>query len=64
MEPEMIDIKDGRGSNRLALKEKNLKRVRDYFTKNPGSTKGLCCEKLNLAYKTVSRHVKAIQRDG
>jgi predicted HTH transcriptional regulator len=58
-EEQIMDakIKNGRGLNMKAVAEKNRKRVLDYFGKHPYSTRGECCEKLGLTYKTVQKHL-------
>lgn len=64
MRLQMLKVKDGRGENSKERGLANRAMIRKYFKKNPGSTKKACSENLGLSQKTVSDHVKAIQKEG
>jgi len=44
--------------------ERNRKRVEKWFTSNPGRTVAECSRALGLTWKTVKKHVVAIQKEG
>ena len=59
----MIDILDGRGLHKKALSDENRIIVRLYFKWHPGATIGDACKGTGLTYKTVKRHILAIQAE-
>ena len=56
----MINVGDDRGKHMIALKEKNIEIVREFFLKNPGASLKDCHEKTGLAMGTIINHIKAI----
>ena len=56
----MIVVEDGRGKKSIELKEKNIKKVEDYFKEFPGATIRQCSCEVGLSELTVSKHIKAL----
>ena len=59
----MIKVADGRGENSMKLNKINRKKVKEYFILFPGSTIRRCSCDIGLSTATVSKHVKAIQKE-
>ena len=57
-------ISDGRGETKKEEGRVNKERVREFFNKNPGSTKKACQDALNLSALTVRNHLISIEADG
>jgi len=58
-----MNISDGRGQHKKTLSDENRIIVRLYFKWNPASTITQCCDGTGLTYKTVKRHILAIQAE-
>ena len=58
-----MKIQDGRGKNKMAEGETNKAAIKKWFKDNPGSTIAECCRGLDLVYRTVKKHVVAIQEE-
>lgn len=56
-----MKVVDGRGKNKKAVSKANREKVRAWFLKNPGDYISSCCHGTGLTYKTVKKHILAIQ---
>lgn len=56
----MLKVVDGRGFNKKREGLDNRDRIRIYFDLNPGATITECVEVTGFDYKTVRRHMVAI----
>jgi len=56
-----MKVADGRGKNKKELSKKNKAKVRAWFVKNPGGYISSCCRDTGLTYKTVKKHILALQ---
>ncbi len=55
-----LKIGDGRGSYRVKMRIKNVKRVRDFFEKNPGALRKDCARELGLSPMTVRSIIREL----
>jgi predicted transcriptional regulator len=53
-----MQIKDGRGQSRVALKNEIRKKIVNWFSLNPNSTKNECCASLGISRTTLRNHLK------
>ena len=58
-----MNIVDGRGQHRKILSDKNRKTVEHFFRWSTEATITDCCKATGLSFKTVKRHIGAIQDD-
>lgn len=56
-------IKEGRGDHMKRVEEKNRQRVKDWFEKNPNTTKKECCVALGLSFATLRKHLEDIRSE-
>jgi hypothetical protein len=56
-------LKDGRGLNRVSLKNKNRDTLRAWKNDNKNGTMQECIADTKLSYKTIVRHLKAIDKE-
>lgn len=59
----MAILKDGRGLNKVFLKEKNRDVVREWKRQNPNGTMQECIDDTKLSYKTIVGHLNAISKE-
>jgi len=58
-----MEVIDGRGKHKLVLKANNKTKVKAWILANPGRFIKDCCEGTGLTYKTVKRHILAVQAE-
>ena len=56
-------IVDGRGRNKKELSKKNRIIIRKWLANNGKTTITECCRGTGMTYKTVKRHIMAIQAE-
>lgn len=53
-----MEIQDGRGLHTKKIESENIKKVKDFFKKNPNSTQTECSEETGLSLVTIRKHVR------